>query len=253
MEFWQADLSLWRFPASLILGAAFLLLVAAGGLYYSRSRIVRVLSSARTGIGLLLATASITAAEGIWSAELHHSWPFILLILLLTAHLGLILCRRTANFRSGWTDAAFLLNHGGLFLILWGALFGAPDTMEAKLVLHPGEPSRIARTLSGELRPLPFEIRLRDFRIDYYDDGRTPRQFRSDLLIDATAANVEVNRPHRHEGYLLYQDGYDLREGKYSILLLVRDPWIGIVYAGLLMLAAGSVIFLFCNPKNRPA
>lgn len=234
------DISLWRFPASLILAAAFAAALWAAERYYSHTQIYRVLTSLRTAVILLLVTAALCIVEGTVAAGLYHSWPFIGVVLLLTASLGLTVLHGLRMRRS----AGFLLNHAGLFLILWGALFGAPDVTQARMLVRRGESCRLARTDKGQLVPLPFEIRLERFAAERYDDG-SPRQFRSELLLDGQPAAVEVNAPLRHRGYTIYQDGYDTQRGAYTVLLVVRDPWLRVVWLGVALLAVGSLLILF--------
>lgn len=235
-----ADISLWRFPASLILAAAFVAALWAVERYYAHTRFYRLLTDLRTAVALLLVTAALCIAEGTVAAGLYHSWPFIGFVLLLTASLGLTVLHGLRMRRS----AGFLLNHAGLFLILWGALFGAPDVTQARMQVRRGESNRLAVTDKGQLVPLPFEIRLERFAAERYDDG-SPRQFRSELLLDGQPAEVEVNAPLRHRGYTLYQDGYDTQRGAYTVLLVVRDPWLRVVWLGVALLAAGSLLILF--------
>ena len=65
--------------------------------------------------------------------------------------------------------------------------------------------------------------------------------------------SIEVNKPYEFGGYKIYQLGYDEKKGKwaeYSVLELVKDPWLNIVYFGLYLLIAGTVILLFTGRKD---
>jgi len=65
--------------------------------------------------------------------------------------------------------------------------------------------------------------------------------------------DIEVNKPYDFGGYKIYQLGYDETKGKwaeYSILELVKDPWLNVVYFGLYMLIAGTVILLLTGKKK---
>lgn len=63
------------------------------------------------------------------------------------------------------------------------------------------------------LQPLPFDLSLVKFHVDYYEGGM-PRRFASDIVVrDPTTgrqskATVEVNRPFSHQGVTLYQSGF---------------------------------------------
>lgn len=235
-----ADISLWRFPASAILAAAFLAGLWVAERYYAHTRVYRLLTGIPAAVILTLTAASACLAEGTFAAGLYRTWPFIIVLLLLVGSLGLVVLH---GFRTG-RRAGFLLNHAGLFLILWAGLFGAPDTMQARMSVHPGESIRLARTAEGMPVPLPFEVRLEHFAVDRYRDG-TPRQFRSQLLLDGLRCEASVNHPVRHRGYTIYQEGYDTQRGEYSVLLVTRDPWLWAVRCGTALLAAGSLLLLF--------
>jgi hypothetical protein len=51
--------------------------------------------------------------------------------------------------------------------------------------------------------------------------------------------DIEVNHPLHFGGYHFYQHSYDDQAGKYTILMVVSDTGLTIVYAGYLMLCAG--------------
>lgn len=51
--------------------------------------------------------------------------------------------------------------------------------------------------------------------------------------------NIEVNHPLQFGGYHFYQHSYDEQAGQYTILMVVSDTGVTIVYAGFLMLCAG--------------
>lgn len=240
MNPFSVDISLWRFPASLILGAAFAAALWAADRYYAHTRAYRLLSGPRGAVVLLVLVTAAVAAEGIWAAGIYRTWPFVALLLLFAASLGLVALRGVRQRRG----AGFVLNHAGLFLVVWGALFGAPDVTRARMAVPTGEGVSLAYTAAGEAVPLPFVVRLDRFTLERYDDG-TPRQFRSQLRFDDRPATVEVNSPVRHGGYTFYQDSYDRRHGAYTVLLVVRDPWLRVVWAGVVLLAIGSLLLLF--------
>lgn len=67
-------------------------------------------------------------------------------------------------------------------------------------------------------------------------------------------ANIEVNKPLSVENWMIYQLSYDEEKGKYattSVFELVKDPYLGVVYTGILMLMAGSVFLFMTGAKNK--
>jgi hypothetical protein len=63
---------------------------------------------------------------------------------------------------------------------------------------------------------------------------------------------IEVNKPYAVDGWKLYQYSYDDRFGRWSrtsIIELIRDPWLPVVYTGIFMLLAGSIYLMFKGRK----
>lgn len=57
-------------------------------------------------------------------------------------------------------------------------------------------------------------------------------------------ATVEVNKPLKINGWKIYQNSYDASRGRWSqtsILELIYDPWLPVVYIGIFMMLAGGV------------
>lgn len=80
-----------------------------------------------------------------------------------------------------------------------------------------------------------------------------PASYRSRVLVytpdeEAQEAVIEVNKPLSIAGWKVYQTGYDDEMGKYSTrstVEAIRDPWLPVVYCGIFMLMAGSVLLIF--------
>jgi cytochrome c biogenesis protein ResB len=101
----------------------------------------------------------------------------------------------------------------------------------------------------------------------YLDLGRSkfmiltepePRKFASQVVFKGSSGEetiqLEVNKPHRMEGWKLYQISYDTQMGKYSttsVLEAVKDPWLPVVYAGVLLLLIGAVYMFWLGRGMR--
>ncbi len=80
-----------------------------------------------------------------------------------------------------------------------------------------------------------------------------PRKYQSYVKIytkedDPYEEVIEVNAAPKVNGWHLYQVSYDQNRGKWSelsMLEVVRDPWLYIVYLGIAMLLAGAVYILW--------
>lgn len=65
---------------------------------------------------------------------------------------------------------------------------------------------------------------------------------------------LEVNKPLTVGNWMIYQYGYDNMAGKmstYSSMELVYDPWLYPAYAGIILLALGSVCLLWKGNKKK--
>jgi hypothetical protein len=73
---------------------------------------------------------------------------------------------------------------------------------------------------------------------------RMVRDFISDLEVvkDGTVLlrkSIEVNKPLHFGGYIFYQQGYDDQAGQYTVLRVINDRGLGIVFGGYVLLCAG--------------
>jgi len=283
-----------------------------------------------------------------------NSFPLAVYWLALTALLivGLVIFRRLLQIPS------LLLTHLGCVLVLlggmWGSkaghamqrqLFGLDKVPKGQMMIREhAENSRVMIADGNEPRQLPFSVRLREFRMEYYEPGsliirsrsgqmwdlpakagarlslgdalgrisvqkvfenfklrkedgktvpydapggsnpalqvlierpdgtatagyvfeqfspiftepvdldlsyrRVVRDYISDLEIVqngqvAAAKEIEVNHPLHYGGYHLYQHSYGEDElGEYTVLLVVSDSGLNLVYGGYTMLIAGVV------------
>lgn len=138
-----------------------------------------------------------------------------------------------------------LLSHAGLFLVLSGGLLGASDCTDARIrVYEGGRSEHIAIDARGNAVPLPFSVSLEEFKIDFYDNGTSPRQFTSMLSVDGKPMPTSVNHPCRYKGYGIYQADYDAESGSYSVLKIVRNPWLPAVAFGAFLLLLGALLNL---------
>lgn len=88
---------------------------------------------------------------------------------------------------------------------------------------------------------------------------REPKRYSSKVEIytkdgKSLQADIEVNHPITVNGWKIYQYSYNEQMGKWSTLSvfeLVRDPWLPVVYLGILLLALGAIGMIFINHKTQ--
>ncbi len=235
------------FPSSALLAAVFMLSVFAVYHYAHEAQWIQVLSSTKMALVLLAIGALLLAVEGTWSVPVHRSLVFLVYVLTLLLSLGLALLDGIRHKRK----LGFVLNHLGILIILWASLFGSPDVQKLKLIVGKGQTEQLAYTADGMVVMLPFEVTLEEFWIDYYEDAMSPKQFTSSLVVGGEKMQTSVNHPCSFAGYSIYQDSYDPMEQRYTILQLVRDPWLPLVYVGMLLLVMGSAFLLYGKWKAK--
>ena len=241
------DLQFWNFPLSLIAAAVFISCIILFRKFLHGSRLHSVLTGGKMSVCLLIAAAALCAVEGTWRLILFRHWAFLAFTAFLMFCLGLDVIEDIAGKR----PLSRTLSHCGLFLILFGGFFGAPDFSDVQMAVSREQAGHIAFSADGTPTALPFDVRLADFIVDYYEDGVSPKQFTSVLDIGGRQVTTSVNHPCRHKGYRIYQAGYDQLGNSYSIIKFVRDPWIPLVYAGMALLALASLIGLGRTWKSK--
>lgn len=87
---------------------------------------------------------------------------------------------------------------------------------------------------------------------------REPRKYSSKVHVYTQSGGsyegvIEVNKPLDIEGWKIYQLSYDESKGRWSdisVFELVADPWLPVVYAGILMMLVGA-IFTFTIGRTK--
>ena len=200
-------------------------------------------------------------ADGIWLNNMLSFWPFVLVYVYMAVILGVVILKRFSQLRlrHGIQEIAFFLNHFGLFLAMTTATLGNADMQRLKMITVVGEPEWRALTQEGIIHEMPLAIELKQFIMETYDDG-SPKRFASEIqILTKSGKNIEttvdVNKPVEVDGWKIYQYGYDTQMGamsQTSILELVSDPWLPLVYAGIYMMLGGAVcMFIFGGRRKN--
>ena len=263
------DWDAFRWPVNGIVLAGFLALIAI--IYLLRKKVYgfQFISTYKAAIPTLVYAVILTiimgltrqTVDGAWLNNMLSFWPFVLIYVYMAVILGQVILRRIVNCQLSIVnlkkDIPFLLNHLGLFLAMTTATLGNADIQRLKMITVKGEPEWRALTQDQQIVEMPIAIELKEFIMETYDDG-SPRRFASDIqILTKTGKNiqttVEVNKPVEVDGWKIYQYGYDTKMGamsQTSILELVSDPWLPLVYTGIYMMLAGAVC-LFAFGKKR--
>ena len=147
-----------------------------------------------------------------------------------------------------------LLLHISFIVILLGALVTNIFGFEGIVHIREGETASHMRTTEDDARPLPFSIRLDDFKLVRYPGSHSPSSFESFLTIRTDEGerneHIYMNKVIYEQGYRLYQSSYDSDEQ--GTVLTVNNDRLGtaITYAGYLFLLAGMLLTL-ADRKSR--
>jgi hypothetical protein len=252
---WEA----FAWPVNGIVLAGFLALIATVFLLRKRVYAFRFIGTYQAAIPTLMYAVLLTIIMGLtrqtengtWLNNMLVFWPFVLIYVYMAVILGVTVLRRLNNI-------PFLLNHLGLFIAMTTATLGNADMQRLKMITMVGEPEWRAMAQNGAIREMPLTIELKQFIMETYDDG-SPKRFASEIQIQTKSGKmiettVDVNKPVEVDGWRIYQYGYDTKMGamsQISILELVSDPWLPLVYTGIYMMLAGAVCMFLKGKKVK--
>ena len=252
---WEA----FAWPVNGVVLAGFLALIATVFLLRKRVYAFRFIGTYQAAIPTLMYAVLLTIIMGLtrqtengtWLNNMLVFWPFVLIYVYMAVILGVTVLRRLNNI-------PFLLNHLGLFIAMTTATLGNADMQRLKMITMVGEPEWRAMAQNGAIREMPLTIELKQFIMETYDDG-SPKRYASEIQIQTKSGKmiettVDVNKPVEVDGWKIYQYGYDTKMGamsQISILELVSDPWLPLVYTGIYMMLAGAVCMFLKGKKVK--
>ena len=260
----------FAWPVNGIVLAGFLVMTATLFLLRKKLYICQFIATYQAAIPTMVYAVLLTIIMGLtrqmvdgnWLNNMLSFWPFVLIYTFIAVILGLIIIRRILSFRFSISnlkrDIPFLLNHIGLFLAMTTATLGNADMQRLKMITVVGEPEWRALTQELTVREMPLAIELKKFIMETYDDG-SPKRFASEIQILTKSgkniqATVDVNKPIEVDGWKIYQYGYDTQMGamsQTSILELVKDPWLPLVYTGIYMMLGGAVCMFILGRRQK--
>lgn len=208
------------------------------------------------GITLVMGLLPQTREGGVtWLSQMLTFWPFVMIWTWMMVISGLATINHLTRFKL--KEIPFLLNHLGVFVAIVAATLGSADVQKLQMTVYYDSPEWRALSDDEVVVEPGVAIELHEFTIDYYED-MTPKRFASDISVYTEDGKnlrgvVEVNKPLKVNGWMIYQYGYDNARGSkspYSVFMLVKDPWLPIVYTGIFLMLAGALcLMLFMAPK----
>ena len=199
---------------------------------------------------LVIAIATATLVENRYGThyalqKIYGAWWFIALWALLALSGCWLLYKRKT-----WKQPSVLLLHLSFVVILTGALTTHITSHRGMLHLRKGETSRSYWTKDEQglytlTEKMPFYLALKDFQVQYDDDGITPADYISHVVIATKEGKedttISMNNIGRVKGYRIYQTSFDDDE-QGSVFTISYDPWgTGITYVGYILLAISMI------------
>ncbi|MBQ6735251.1 MAG: cytochrome c biogenesis protein ResB [Lachnospiraceae bacterium] len=189
------------------------------------SKIYKYLISIRFAMSLLAVIAVLCVIDTVFHVNLIRS-PLMYVLGTVFA-LSLIVCTVSrVQWAAAKSKKKFQLYawgspilHVGLIVVLLGGIISFLVGRQTYYEIPVGETAQVAGR-SGTL-----EMKIDDFRVEYYEDGVTPRQYYTDLTLtkrdgESASLNAFVNGPARYDGLTIIQQSYG-----WSFLVTLSTPY----------------------------
>jgi cytochrome c biogenesis protein len=106
------------------------------------------------------------------------------------------------------------VTHSSILIIFLGAMIGNVWGYKAYVNIVEGQSVNQVWPRAGKVPiPLGFDVRCDNFDITFYEDGRRPKDYKSDLVVlengkEILKKTIEVNDPLTYKGLTFYQSSY---------------------------------------------
>ncbi len=175
------NIEIIKYPFNLELSILLIITLFIICFSFSRSRIVVFLSSTHSAISAITFIFILTIVLGLtnqanaindipFKLGIRHMtsyYPFVISYLYLIITLVFATAKRVKS-KFSIKNIAFILNHGGLLVLLLAMGFGAADNLDMKVNILEGETINSAMQKNGKKYKLPFSVELIDFKIENY-------------------------------------------------------------------------------------
>jgi len=159
----------------------------------------------------------------------HTYWFYGLLSLISINILFCLLQRIFPIIKKKIRSVDYLLIHISFFLIFIGGMSKAKG-FDYSADVNEGDSIKLSNT--------QFTLKLKRFRIDYYEGRRMPKSYNSDVVLfdengDSISYLIRVNHPLSYKGITIYQMYYGERKTEGEIIFGIRHWASGIRHQGL--------------------
>ena len=220
MAFGDIDNSFLRYPWGLIIAINYVYLLVLIHFQQERWPWLKRLSDHYACTSSLAAMIAMTiifgltrqdpATEGFVGAmgfsRMTSSWPFNVLLLYFTTTTGLAVMDDLHHLRK--RRVAAVMSHLAVFVVLVAGIFGSGDKVRVSINTHLDTPVHAGFDRTGNMTQLPFEITLKEFKMDEYP----PKLY---VLNTATETSSRDFLLVEQEGATAVVDGWEITAEKY--------------------------------------
>ncbi len=174
------DASFISYPWGVILALNYLYVLILLVAFSDKWRFVRSMYDRAAEISSLAAMLALTLLFGLVRQDgrpdglmglmgftrMTSSWVFNIFLFYWMTVMGLKAIDDMRNFRQRRISTVVM--HAAFFLVMASAFFGSGDKVRIKVTAVQGIPVNKGVTTAGEVRTLPFSLRLEDFEMDEY-------------------------------------------------------------------------------------
>ncbi|MBQ4062704.1 MAG: cytochrome c biogenesis protein CcsA [Bacteroidaceae bacterium] len=205
---------------------------------------------------LLVVLVASTLVGAVWGAAVAHEYiyssPLFAALWAVMLVSSLLYIFKTPMRRV----AASLFLHLVFAVVLVGAFVTYCTAERGRLNLcKEAAPASMFVTDEGSLAKFPFRLLLKDCRVEYYEDGVSPRDYFATLAVlpavgDVSSVSLSMNNVYDRAGYRFCLSSVD---DDCVTLLVSHDPWgVPISYAGYLFTVIGFIfLFVARNTQKR--
>lgn len=204
-----------------------------------------------------VAMAVATFVENSQGTPVARKWfygaPWFLLVeFLLAVNFIWLVVRQKMLTRRQWGS---LLFHSAFVVILAGAGITHFFSYEGVMHIREGEQVNYMLTDGGmQRREVPFEVYLKDFRLERYPGSHSPSSYESDIVLTVDGEKREhmiyMNNVVDVKGYRLFQASYDPDERGTVLSVNYDKPGMMVSYFGYALMVLGMILTFF-NRESR--
>ncbi len=216
----EKGLALPSWPMNVYAGISFAVILIFIQVYYKEDKIVKWLSRIPASISSIVLFSVLTLILGLtrqnnpdapeWLkatgfSNVQRSYTFLFSGIYLLTTLGLVTIRRVK--RLTYRNAGFLLNHLGLWIIVFSGSLGAGDLKRINIFVNEGEEVWYGFTDNQQPFELPFRLQLEDFDIEFFP----PKLALVETGTMKFPENLENNLPMMEEGLEVQIGPWEIR------------------------------------------